>query len=121
MMKEKVFAIICILYGFINISLSVLAGSIIFHLAALAITFFIIGVGLWMRKSWSINVSLIVWLISLTVGLLSIYSSIRLFGLNVNFQIILLNLFLAGYSIGSFALFVYTLVNKSRMLSSTSN
>ncbi len=116
MIKEKIVSAIYVIYGLIDIILSTLSTSIPAHMVVLGIICLAAGTGLWMKRTWSIYLLILVGPTTLIAGLATLYSSIGLVGFGSSTQILLLNLFLIGYSAVALGLFIYIIVNRSKTL-----
>ena len=115
-MKEKIASALYMSYGLVDISISALSSFILIHMVVIGAVCFAAGVGLWLKRSWSIYPIVFFGPLTLTVGASTLCSSIGLVGFDPSAQILLFNLSLIGYSVAALVLSVYTVVNRSRLL-----
>lgn len=115
-MNEKIVSAVYVAYGLIDIAISALSSQIIIHMIVLGVICLAAGAGLWMGKDWSVYPVVFFGPITLTVGLVTLYSSISLNGFSSSMEALLFNLALVGYSVAALALFAYTVASRRRML-----
>jgi len=112
-MKEKIVSAAYIAYGLIDVAASIMSGFVLFHMVGLGAVCLAAGVGLWMKKPWSRYPLGFAGLLTLVVGVATLYSSMGLVGFNPNVQVLLFNLSLIGYIGVMSGLIVYVIANKS--------
>lgn len=114
--KEKIVSALYLSYGLIDISISAMSGLIPVHMIIVGLVCFAAGVGLWLKKFWSIYPVVFFGPLTLTVGASTLQSSIGLLGFGPSTQVLLFNLSLIGYSVAALVLSAYTIANRSKMM-----
>ena len=102
-------------FGIINLVVFVLSGASMLHMGVLGVLSFVVGVGLFTRRSWFLWPAIAFAPLTVAIGVSTLYSSIGFFGFNPNQQGLLFNLGLITYSAVAFLLFFY-LISKRRVL-----
>lgn len=110
--SKKMFSIVYILFGLINLAIFSLSKFSIFYLALVGILCLIAGAGLWRGLNFSVWLVISLSFILTIIGIISFYASINLMGFNPNQSILLLNLAIIIYTVVSLLLVVYIVIKR---------
>ncbi len=97
---KKLNSIIYALYGLVDVLLFTASNFDLIHIGLLGILCFATGIVLWTSKPWFTYLAIISGLFTLTVGVTTLYVSVRFIGFSPKFNVLLVYL----------ALIVYTMV-----------
>lgn len=97
---KKLNSIIYVLYGLVDVLLFTVSNLDLIHIGLLGVLCFITGIILWTSKPWFTFLAIISGLLTLTVGVTTLYVSVRLIGFSPKINVLLVY----------FALIVYTMV-----------
>jgi len=116
--RNKIASIIYILYGLINVMIFAKSNFFLMYMCVLGILCCVTGFFLWIGKLWAVNLAIISGLLTLTVGITTLYASVGFVGFSPNLTILLLHIALIGYAILALILSFYVTMNRQKFLDS---
>jgi len=99
--------------GVVDLTVSSLSGFGIIFLEALGLFSLIAAVGVWLRRRWGLWIGVVSDLLTLTVGLVTLYASALYIGTPTDFNALALYLGLAVYSVAALGTLLYLAARRS--------